>query len=287
MSQSKKDKARNHELMYKYFELNLSKPMDSQIAKTILLDNECSEIQSENNFSFINNIKSVVGKFLKENELNYKDNSDFKGSPECDCNYDYDYDYDCECSLNEFVMPAFKNMTIEFGVYIESNSVVDNALKEFTSEEQNRLLNCNLMAVIRLILYKGLAYLAFDLNFHDVSCWHHEAAVLMYGGSIVGESLSPSEYVEESEVIARNYKMIGAKGGSQKALNYRKPQQKALIYHDKYLSEKNEKGKYVYSNDKAAREIISYFERKSEHLGYTERSLSNIVSKHRNRQTKD
>ena len=79
----------------------------------------------------------------------------------------------------------------------------------------------------------------------------------------------------------------GLKGGAKKRANYSEPKQKALSYHDKYLSDKNEKGRFIYSNDKAAREIISYFESKSESLGYAERSLSNIIRKHRNRQTTD
>lgn len=78
----------------------------------------------------------------------------------------------------------------------------------------------------------------------------------------------------------------GIKGGLQKGANYSEPKQKALDYHDRYLGTKNKKGKFTYSNDKSAREIISYFERKSVHLGYTERSLSNIISKHRREQTK-
>ncbi len=91
----------------------------------------------------------------------------------------------------------------------------------------------------------------------------------------------------ENDILASNYKSIGKKGGYKKAENYKKPREEALKHHDEYFNNRNERGKFIYSNDKAAREIISYFERKSEHLGYTERSLSNIISKHRNRQTKD
>lgn len=81
--------------------------------------------------------------------------------------------------------------------------------------------------------------------------------------------------------LSEKHKKDGSKGGSQKGINYSEPKKKALDYHDKYLSDKNEKGKPVYSNDKSAREILSYFEKKSVHLGYTERSLSNLISKHR------
>ena len=81
--------------------------------------------------------------------------------------------------------------------------------------------------------------------------------------------------------LSEKYKKDGSKGGSQKGINYSEPKKKALDYHDKYLSDKNEKGKPVYSNDKSAREILSYFEKQSVHLGYTERSLSNLIRKHR------
>lgn len=90
----------------------------------------------------------------------------------------------------------------------------------------------------------------------------------------------------ENDIMASKYKDIGKKGGSKKAENYKKPREKALNYHDQHFSGKNENGKFVYSNDKAAREIIAYFESKSVYLGYAERSLSNIISKHRNGQTK-
>lgn len=272
---------RAYKLMYKAFELSLSRPTNSQIAKTILLDNECNEIQSENNISFLSRIRGAIFTFLQRNELEYKQHNNLEDNTKCEC------DYDCECYLNKFIMPAFKNLALSFEPYMNDGSLVNHILEEYTVEEKDRLLSCDLREILRLMLYKELAYLAFNEGLYDVSCWHHEATVLMYGGSIADERFNPSDYIDESEVLSRNYRRIGAKGGSQKGINYSEPKQKALIYHDKHLSEKNEKGKYIYSNDKAAREIISYFERKSEHLGYTERSLSNIISKHRNKQTKD
>ena len=88
------------------------------------------------------------------------------------------------------------------------------------------------------------------------------------------------------EKLSKEQKKNGSKGGSKKGVNYSEPKRKALDYHDKYLSDKNNKDKFVYSNDKAAREIITYFESKSKHLGYAERSLSNIIREHRNKQIK-
>ncbi|WP_201530700.1 MULTISPECIES: hypothetical protein [unclassified Psychrobacter] len=272
---------RAHKLMYKSFELSLSRPTDSQIAKTILSNEDCNKVQSENNLSFLGRVRDVVVMFLQRNELEYRQHNNLEDNPQCEC------DYDCECYLNKFIMPAFKNLALKFEPYIKDDSLVNHILEEYTVEEKERLLSCNLREVLRLMLYKGLAYLAFEHGLYDVSCWHHEAAVLMYGGSIVGESLSPSEYVEESEILSRNYRKIGAKGGSQKGINYSEPQQKALNYHDKYLSDKNERGKFICSNDKAAREIIAHFEGKSDGLGYAERSLSNILSTHRKKHFKD
>lgn len=272
---------RAYKLMYKSFEISLSRPTNNQIAKTILSNEECDKVQSENNLSFLSRIRGAIFTFLQRNELDYKQYNNLEGNPECEC------DYDCECYLNEFIMPAFKNLALSFAPHMNDGSLVRHILEEYTVEEKDRLLSCDLREVLRLMLYKELAYLAFEHGFYDVACWHHEATVLMYGGSIVGERFNPSDYIDENEVLSRNYKSIGAKGGLKKALNYQERQQKALDHHDKYLSEKNEKGKYIYSNDKAAREIISYFERKEEDLGYAERSLSNIISKHRNRQTKD
>ena len=280
MNQVKKSD-REHKLMYKAFELSLLKPTTNQLAKTFLANEDCNRIQSENNFRFLNRVRDVIDVFVERNELEYEKYNKGKTNPECEC------DYDCECYLSDFIMPAFNNLAIKFEPYIDDCSLVNHILEEFAVEEKERLLRCNLRELLRLALYKGLAYLAFNYQYYDVSCWHHEAAVLIYGGVLTKERFDPSEYIEESKILSLNYKKIGAKGGSQKALNYREPQQKALIYHDKHLSKKNKKGKYNYSNDKAAREIISYFESKSESLGYAERSLSNIISKHRNNKIKD
>lgn len=238
MYPNKEDEVRKQKLMYKAFELNLTKPMDSQIAKTILFDEKCSEIQSENNRSFLSEMQAVVVSFLRQNELDYNKDNSFKGNPDCEC------DFNCECSLNEFVMPAFKNMAIEFGTYIENNSIVNTALKKYTTEEQNRLLNCNLREALRLILYKGLAYLAFDLGFYDVSCWHHEAAVLMYGGSIVGESFNPSEYVE-NELSARNKKASDARWQPHREVKKERKKKYLKIMKDKGFSTYTDAASYI------------------------------------------
>lgn len=276
-----KEDERAYKLMYKSFELSLSRPTNSQVAKTILSNDECDKVQSENNLSFVSRVRGAISAFLKKNEPDYKQYNNLEDNPKCEC------DYDCECYLNKFIMPSFKKLALDFEPYMNDGSLVNHILEEYTAEEKDRLLSCDLREILRLMLYKELAYLAFNEGLYDVSCWHHEATVLMYGGSIAGERFNPSDYIDESEVLSRNYRRIGAKGGSQKGINYSEPQQKALNYHDKYLSDKNERGKFICSNDKAAREIIAHFEGKSDGLGYAERSLSNILSTHRKKHFKD
>lgn len=195
---------RAYKLMYKAFELSLSRPTNSQIAKTILLDNECNEIQSENNLSFLSRIRGAIFTFLQRNKLDYRQHNNIEDNPKCEC------DYDCECYLNKFIMPAFKNLALSFEPYMNDGSLVSHILEEYTAEEKDRLLSCDLKETSRLMLYKELAYLAFDNGFYDVACWHHEATVLMYGGSIAGERFNPSEYVE-NELSARNKKASDAR----------------------------------------------------------------------------
>lgn len=272
---------RAYKLMYKSFELSLSRPTNSQVAKTILSNEECDKVQSENNLYFVSRVRGAISTFLQQNELDYKQHSNLEDSYKCEC------DYDCECYLNKFIMPSFKKLALDFEPYMSDGSLVNHILEEYTLEEKDRLLSCDLREILRLMLYKELAYLAFNDGFYDVACWHHEAAVLMYGGAITNDRFNPSDYIEESEVLSRNYRKIGAKGGSQKGANYSEPQQKALNYHDKYLAEKNKKGKYTYSGSKAAREIITHFEREREDLGYEENSLANIIRKHRKKHFKD
>ena len=188
---------RAYKLMYKSFELSLSRPTNSQVAKTILLDNECNEIQSENNLSFVSRVRGAICTFLQRNKLEYKQYNDLEDNYKCEC------DYDCECYLNKFIMPAFKNLALSFEPYINNGSLVNHILEEYTTEEKDRLLSCDLREILRLMLYKELAYLAFERGLYDVSCWHHEATVLMYGGAITNEQFDPSEYIE-SELSARN-----------------------------------------------------------------------------------
>lgn len=199
-----KDEARKHKLMYKSFELNLSKPTNSQVAKTILSNEECDKFQSENNLYFLSRVRGAISAFLKKNKPDYKQYNNLENNPKCEC------DYDCECYLNKFIMPSFKNLALSFEPYMNDGSLVSHILEEYTLEEKDRLLGCDLREVLRLMLYKELAYFAFEHGLYDVSCWHHEAAVLMYGGSLANQSFNPSEYIE-SELSARNKKASEAR----------------------------------------------------------------------------
>lgn len=135
-----------------------------------------------------------------------------------------------------------------------------------------------------IIAYREMALFAFDNdNFYvamqlNESCRECQAQMMFKNIAFI------KAYQKKS---SEKRKKDGSKGGSQKGINYSKPQQKALDYHDKYLDGKNEKGKYVYSNDKASRKIIDYFVDKKEDLGYEVRSLSNIISRHRNKEFND
>lgn len=130
------------------------------------------------------------------------------------------------------------------------------------------------------------AYINLRLSNLYLTLCNYTKALIYYERGITYCNLKDFDDMK-NDISTYINKERGVKGGSQKGANYSEPKQKALNFHDEYLGAKNEKGKFTYSNDKSAREIISYFEKKSIHLGYTERSLSNIISKHRREQDKD
>lgn len=187
---NKEDEARSHKLMYKAFELNLSKPSQRQLASAILYDNDCNDLQSNNNLSFLQKVEKALSEYVYGIELNFKD-SDELAILDCDC------DYDCECSLNNFLMPIFKNIARNFDLDIDANnSLINDVLEAYTLEERHRLLDCNISELTRIVMYKSLAYLSYDLGFYDISCRHHEVAVLIYGGATAQTNFDPSKYIE-------------------------------------------------------------------------------------------
>ena len=186
----KENEARQYKLLNTAFEINLSTPCNDFIANAILHDIDCSEIQSKNNLSFLEHIESYVNSYVRQSELDYKKNNDFSGDPDCGC------DYDCECSLNVFVMSAFKNIARNFVLYADDNDLVNEILDRYVIEEKNRLLDCNLTEILRIILYRCLSCLAYDLGFYHVSCKHHELAILIYGGALTNASFDDISYME-------------------------------------------------------------------------------------------
>lgn len=187
----KQNEARQHKLLNTAFELNLSMPSNDLIANAIFYDKDCSESQSKNNLSFLSQIESYIDHLVRQTELDYKKDNDFSGSPDCGC------DYDCECSLNVFVMSAFKNIARQFNLDVEKNeTLVNTVLAGYTIEEQQRLLSCNIPEVLKIVMYKSLSYLSYELGFYHVSCKHHEVAILMYGGVIANVSFDEVSYIE-------------------------------------------------------------------------------------------
>ena len=184
----------------------------------------------------------------------------------------------------EFQFEANKhNWPMPYGVFLHEmlkcldEYVVDGNIEPIQKLSTTAIRSCQDSTIINQ--YKAFANLQLANKFLKANNLYQ--AMQYYKRGITYKHSKITTEVE-NDILANNYKNIGEKGGNQKAENYKKPREEALKYHDKYFSNRNEKGKYIYSNDKAAREIISYFERESKHLGYTERSLSNIISKHRN-----
>lgn len=184
--------ARQYKLLNTAFEINLSMPSNDLIANAILHNINCNENQSKNNLSFIEHIELYIGRYVQQSELDYKKDNDFSGDPDCGCGCDYD----CECSLNIFAMSAFKNIARNFVLYANDNDLVNELLERYVIEEKIRLLDCNLTEILRIILYRCLSYLAYDLGFYHISCKHHEVAILIYGGALTNVSFDEVSYME-------------------------------------------------------------------------------------------
>ncbi|SNT69838.1 hypothetical protein [Psychrobacter sp. LV10R520-6] len=188
----------------------------------------------------------------------------------------------------------------------ENTDSVDFSTMASTESGMNNILNIFLPAkyeaLTLLLSQKDSVFKGFPIWWAAIVIAHREISIFAFKNGSYYLAMQFSEFCKECQArmmfknvafikayqkkLTKVHKKNGSKGGSQKGVNYSEPKQKALDYHDKYLSDRNEKGKPIHSNDKSAREILSYFERKSVHLGYTERSLSNIISKHRNKQIK-
>ena len=184
------NEARQYKLLNTAFELNLSMPSNRLIANAILHDIDCSETQSKNNLSFLEDIGSYVNNYVLQSELDYKKDNDFSGNPDCGC------DYDCECGFNVFAMSAFKNIARNFLLYVDDTKFVNEVLDRYVIEERNRLLDCSLTEILRIILYKCLSYLAYDMGFYHISCKHHEVSILIYGGVLMDAHFDEVAYMK-------------------------------------------------------------------------------------------
>ena len=103
-------------------------------------------------------------------------------------------------------------------------------------------------------------------------------------------SLAYKTFFDETSTLLKVYlkhSKTSKKGGDQKGINFSKPKQKALDHHDKYFSEKNSNGKFIYSGDKASRKILEYFDDIKDSLGYEPKSLVKHINAHRNQHFKD
>lgn len=129
-----------------------------------------------------------------------------------------------------------------------------------------------------IVSYREMAIFAFNNDNYYIAMQLSEACRDCQARMIFRNVVFIEEHKKE---LSKRLKETGAKGGSQKGFNYQEPKEKALNYHDKHFSKKNENGKFVYSNALAAREIVSHFDKKGQSLGYADNSLANIISKHR------
>ncbi|WP_350657390.1 hypothetical protein [Psychrobacter sp. S1-30-MNA-CIBAN-0213] len=229
---------RAYKLMYKTFELSLSKPTNSQIVSTILADEDCDRDQSENNFYFLDRVEDVIFTFLKRNELEYEKYNNFENKCECEC------DYDCECKINDFIIPAFHNLAFKFEHYLNDDSLINHILEEYNKEERERFLSRNLLGIFNLMLYKGLAYLAFEHGFYEVSCWHHEVAIMIYGSAVANERFNPSDYIE-SELSIRNKKASDARWQPHREKRAKRKKQYLEIMKERGFSTYTDTATYI------------------------------------------
>ncbi|MDE4455604.1 hypothetical protein [Psychrobacter sp. DAB_AL62B] len=236
---SYKDEARKYQLLNTTFERNLSKPTYEQIENLVFFDKDCNDIQRKNNYTFLANLEEAINSYVQESEIDYQKDNTFDGSPDCGC------DYDCECSLNVFAMSTFKNIARQFNLDLENNNtLVNNALAGFTVGEQQRLLSCNIAEVVRIIMYKSLSYLSYDLGFYDISFKHHEVAIIMYGGIMVDVRVDITDYLEE-EISARGKKASDARWQPHREEKKERKKKYIKIMKDKGFSTYTDAASYI------------------------------------------
>ena len=235
---SYKDEVRKYKLLNTAFEHNLSKPTHEQIENLVFFNNDCTDIQRQNNYIFLANIEEAINDYVQKSEIDYQKANTFDGSPDCGC------DYDCECSLNVFAMSAFKNIARQCNLDLEDNTLVNNALADFTVGEKKRLLSCNIAEVLRVIMYKSLSYLAYNLGFYDISFKHHEVAIVMYGGIMVDVQVDITDYLED-EISARSKKASDARWQPHREEKKERKNKYLKIMKDKGFSTYTDAATYI------------------------------------------
>lgn len=187
-----KDKEYAYRELYRVFEDSLSKPSRDSIASSIFNNNDCNDLQSNNNYSFLRKIEEAVNDYTNSLKLSFENINELEA---------------VDCDLNNFVMSTFINIARDF----ESDpniktSLISSALEEYSIEERNRLLDFNLLEITRVMMYKSLAYLSFNLGLYEISFKHHEAAVLIFG------SLTSKIHFDDKGYIEEVVSSIGKKG---------------------------------------------------------------------------
>ena len=225
----RQDKAYENKLMDTAFTRNLYRPAATQIMNAILKDKECSDVESQNNHSFMRKVMDDVSEYVDNVELNYSDGNDFDGSIDCKC------DYNCECSLNDFSMHAFMEVFRRFDTDIYNDFFLDKIFKCYTEQEQNRLIP-HAYAILQVTLFKRLAVLAYEIGLYGVSCRMHEMAIFIYAGTLRRLGINDIE----SELSARGKKASDARWESHR--EERKERKK------KYLKIMKEQGFSTYTD---------------------------------------
>lgn len=129
-----------------------------------------------------------------------------------------------------------------------------------------------------IISHREMALFAFENGSYYLAIQYHEACREFLTRLMFNNVGFIREY---QKMLAAKNKKIASKGGSQKGINYSKPREIALDYHDKHFSQQDENGRFIYSSARAAKEIVQHFDKINQSLGYEPSSLANIISPHR------
>jgi hypothetical protein len=174
---------------------------------------------------------------------------------------------------------------------------VVNIFKNFKKQKTNfkyldfsdNKLSADLIFISLIIGSFGLAMLNYKKYAFGIYLMNQANFVL--GIASTGLQVELDEFLKEfyyADIAKKVKSTQGQKGGITKGKNYAPVRQKVLEIHDRYYSMTQGNGKYLYSHQKTAREIIKELT-KQNYAGieaYTERSLANIIANYRKESTK-